>query len=144
MEPLLYLVHRIPYPPNKGDKVRSYHLLKHLAAHYEVHLGTFVDDPQDWTHIPILEGLCADVHAEPLHPARARVRSLAGLVTGKALTLPYYWSRSMSSWAQQAIDNAGIRRAVAFSSAMAQYLPEQPNMRRVVDFVDVDSDKWSQ
>ncbi|MDZ7752498.1 MAG: TIGR03087 family PEP-CTERM/XrtA system glycosyltransferase [Gammaproteobacteria bacterium] len=144
MEPLLYLVHRIPYPPNKGDKVRSYHLLKHLAAHYEVHLGTFVDEPRDWTHIPILEGLCADVHAEPLHPARARVRSLAGLVTGQALTLPYYWNRGMSSWVQRAIDNAGIRRAVVFSSAMAQYLPDKPDLRRVVDFVDVDSDKWRQ
>ena len=44
---LLYLVHRLPYPPNKGDKVRSYHLLKHLAAQHRVFLGTFIDDPQD-------------------------------------------------------------------------------------------------
>jgi hypothetical protein len=44
---VLYLVHRLPYPPNKGDKVRSYHLLKHLAARHQVFLGTFVDDPDD-------------------------------------------------------------------------------------------------
>jgi hypothetical protein len=42
---LLYLVHRMPYPPNKGDKVRSYHLLKHLQQHHRVFLGTFIDDP---------------------------------------------------------------------------------------------------
>jgi len=47
MSNLLYLVHRLPYPPNKGDKVRSYHLLKHLAARHRVFLGTFIDDPQD-------------------------------------------------------------------------------------------------
>ena len=46
MANLLYLVHRLPYPPNKGDKVRSYHLLKHLTAHHNVYLGTFVDDKE--------------------------------------------------------------------------------------------------
>jgi hypothetical protein len=60
---LLYLVHRMPYPPNKGDKVRSYHLLKHLAARHQVFLGTFVDDPDDLQHLPPLRGLCADVCA---------------------------------------------------------------------------------
>lgn len=44
MQNLLYLVHRIPYPPNKGDKIRSYHVLKHLSQSYRIHLGTFIDD----------------------------------------------------------------------------------------------------
>jgi len=48
VENLLLLIHRIPYPPNKGDKIRSYHLLKHLAQHYHVHLATFFDDEDDW------------------------------------------------------------------------------------------------
>ncbi|HKO67330.1 MAG TPA: sugar transferase, partial [Burkholderiaceae bacterium] len=43
MEPILLLVHRIPYPPNKGDKIVSHHLLRYLAARYHVHLGTFID-----------------------------------------------------------------------------------------------------
>ena len=47
MQDILYLTHRIPYPPNKGDKVRSYHLLKHLVGRHRVFLGTFVDDPDD-------------------------------------------------------------------------------------------------
>ena len=47
MQDILYLTHRIPYPPNKGDKIRSWHILKHLAQRYRVHLGTFVDDPDD-------------------------------------------------------------------------------------------------
>ena len=47
MANILYLVHRLPYPPDKGDKVRSYHLLKHLAERHRVFVGTFVDDPDD-------------------------------------------------------------------------------------------------
>ena len=68
MEPLLFLVHRIPYPPNKGDKIRSYHLLQHLARHYAVHLGAFIDDPEDWSHQDKVKALCASTCLLPLHP----------------------------------------------------------------------------
>jgi len=57
MANILYLVHRLPYPPNKGDKVRSYHLLKHLLRHHRVYLGTFIDDPEDDPHIATLRSL---------------------------------------------------------------------------------------
>ena len=57
MDDLLLLVHRIPYPPNKGDKIRSFHLLQHLAKHYRVHLATFVDDADDWQHVPRVQAL---------------------------------------------------------------------------------------
>ena len=59
MEDLLFLAHRIPYPPNKGDKIRSWHLLRHLAARYRVHLGCFVDDAEDHEHEPVLRP-CAE------------------------------------------------------------------------------------
>jgi hypothetical protein len=62
MANVLYLVHRLPYPPNKGDKVRSYHLLKHLAARHRVFLGTFIDDPDDERHVDVVRGLCAELH----------------------------------------------------------------------------------
>ena len=61
---ILYLVHRLPYPPNKGDKVRSYHLLRHLQKNHRVFLGTFIDDPDDEQHLPVLQGMCQDLHVE--------------------------------------------------------------------------------
>ena len=77
MANLLYLVHRMPYPPNKGDKVRSYHLLRHLAARHRVFVGTFIDDPEDEAHVETLRGLCAGLHVERLHAA-ARARGQPG------------------------------------------------------------------
>jgi hypothetical protein len=68
MSNILYLVHRLPYPPNKGDKVRSYHLLKHLAARHRVFLGTFVDDPQDEAYVDVVAESCAQMHAVRLSP----------------------------------------------------------------------------
>jgi len=143
MARILLLVHRMPYPPDKGDKVRSYHLLQHLAARHEVHLGTFIDDPADEAHLPALRPLCASVHAERLHPRRARLASLAGLLTGDALTLHYYRSGTMRRWVAQTVREQRPQAAVVFSSSMAPYAHAHPQLPLLLDMVDVDSAKWA-
>lgn len=144
MEPLLFLVHRIPFPPNKGDKVRSFHLLEFLAARYRVHLGTFVDTPDDLIHVPRLADYCASSKVATLQPLRARIRSVRGLLTGEPLTLAYYHDDLLAAWVRQVIAEHRITKVVVFSSAMAQYVTGIPGLRVVVDFVDVDSAKWDQ
>ena len=47
MGDILFLAHRVPYPPDRGDKIRSFHMLRHLAAHRRIHLAAFADDPRD-------------------------------------------------------------------------------------------------
>lgn len=144
MAKLLYLVHRMPYPPNKGDKVRSYHLLRHLAERHEVYLGTFIDDPEDEAHVATVRQWCADVKAVRLHPRQARVGSLAGLLTGQALTLHYYRDASLQRWVDRTLAEQRIHAAVVFSSSMAQYTEGHAGLTNLVDFVDVDSAKWTQ
>jgi sugar transferase (PEP-CTERM/EpsH1 system associated) len=142
---LLYLVHRIPYPPNKGDKIRSFHLLRFLAKRYRVHLGTFVDYEEDWKHLSEVRSLCADVCAVKLNPARQRVASLKGLLAGEPLSVPYYASSALRGWVRRKVYEQGITRMVFFSSPMFQYAPSNGvSIRKVVDFVDVDSEKWRQ
>jgi hypothetical protein len=144
VDDLLMLVHRIPYPPNKGDKIRSYHLLKHVAQRYRVHLATFVDDADDWQHVPRVQGLCASSHFAKLDPVRARVRSLGALVTNRSLSLDYYRDAGLRDYVTRAVREHGIKRILVFSSAMAQYAEPYPDACRVIDYVDVDSDKWRQ
>ncbi len=144
MAKLLYLVHRLPFPPNKGDKVRSYHLLKHLAARHQVYLGTFVDDPDDQQYLPTVRGLCTELHAVRLHPSRARLASLRGLLSGEALTLPYYRDAGLSRWVRELVRREAIDAVVVFSSSMAQYAQGLEHLPLLVDFVDVDSAKWSE
>jgi sugar transferase (PEP-CTERM/EpsH1 system associated) len=141
---LLYLVHRLPYPPNKGDKVRSYNLLKYLARSHAVYLGTFVDDPGDMRYLPDVRNLCADMHVARLNPRQAKLKSLAGFLTGEALTLPYYRDAGLQNWVMQTFNKQSIEAIVIFSSAMAQYVPAETSVPVLVDFVDVDSAKWTQ
>ena len=144
MANLLYLVHRLPYPPNKGDKVRSYHLLKHLAARHRVFLGTFIDDPQDEVHISALSRYCVDMHVARLVPGMARLASLRGLLTQQALTLPHYRNPALQAWVDRTLREQKFDETVIFSSVMASYVQGTPHLRKLIDFVDVDSAKWTQ
>lgn len=144
MANILYLVHRLPYPPNKGDKVRSYHLLKHLLKSHRVYLGTFIDDPDDEQHISLLQTLCANMYVAKLNPSLAKIRSLNGLLAGDPLTLRYYRDSGLQSWVDRTCHTESIDAAVIFSSAMAQYVEGKQRMPIIIDFVDVDSAKWTQ
>lgn len=143
---LLFLAHRIPFPPNKGDKIRSFNILRHLSGQFRIHLGAFVDDPADWRYRDEVAAYCASLCLLPLSPRRAKLRSLRGLITGEALTVPYYRDRRMRRWVRETLQSSGPMRGLVFSSAMAQYLPEPSpaELPQVVDLVDVDSDKWRQ
>jgi len=141
-EPLLYLTHRIPYPPNKGDKLRSYHILRFLAQHYRVYLGTFVDDEADYATVDELGRYCEEAKVVRLRPMLGRATSLRGFLTGEPLTLAYYRSRVLQKWVDGILHEHGISKVVVFCSAMAQYVEARPELRRIVDFVDVDSEKW--
>ncbi|MGD2081975.1 MAG: TIGR03087 family PEP-CTERM/XrtA system glycosyltransferase [Chromatiales bacterium] len=143
---LLFLCHRFPFPPDKGDKIRSFHLLSYLAEHYRVYLGAFVDDERDWLHAAEIQRWCEESKLLRLAPGRARLRSLRGLLSARPLTLPYYAMPEMSRWVAQVTRRERLTRALVFSSSMAQYVLGKgfEQVRRVIDFVDVDSDKWRQ
>ncbi|MGA7181640.1 MAG: TIGR03087 family PEP-CTERM/XrtA system glycosyltransferase [Thiobacillaceae bacterium] len=143
MSGILYLVHRLPYPPNKGDKIRSYHLLKHLARKGSVYLGAFIDDPADWQYQNELKHWCKELFIAEIKPSQAKLTSLRGLLTGEALTLPYYRHGGLARWVNQLVDRGLVDRAIAFSSVMAQFIPERLPLK-LMDMVDVDSDKWAQ
>ena len=144
MKNLLFLVHRIPYPPNKGDKIRSYHFLKGLAKEYHIHLAAFIDDPDDHQHIKKVQDLTVNSLFIKLNPSLAKIKSIFGFLKNTALTLPYYHSKGMQKWVDKTMSENKIDKVFIFSSAMAQYVQQYDNLDLIVDFVDVDSDKWLQ
>jgi sugar transferase (PEP-CTERM/EpsH1 system associated) len=144
VQELLYLVHRFPYPPDKGDKIRSFHLLKHLSQRYRIHLGTFIDDEMDRKYLERVRDMCAETCFLDLYPRSARIRSLSGLLSGRPLTLPYYHDKRLQAWVSNLLETRPIGTILVLSAAMAQYVSHATNVRRVMDFVDIDSDKWMQ
>lgn len=144
MEKLLFLAHRIPYPPNKGDKVRSYNLLKHLSKDYRVWLGAFVDDPKDWRHESDLREMVEELCLIGIRRSWRKLGSLVGLLNREALSIPYYRHRAIGRWVKKILKEQNIQRVIIYSSPMAQYVmgPSFQDLHRVMDFVDIDSEKW--
>jgi sugar transferase (PEP-CTERM/EpsH1 system associated) len=143
---VLVIAHRVPYPPNKGDKIRTYNVLRALAAEHRVFLGAFVDDPADAHHAQVLHELCEEVTLIPL----TRLAGFAGfgraLLRGAPLSVGYYESAAMRRWVRRTLAERAIGAAFATSSAVATYLDSGERTRplSIVDFMDVDSDKWAQ
>lgn len=145
MEPLLLVTHRIPFPPNKGDKITNFEFLRYFAQRYDVYLGTFIDDTRDEQHVDTVRGYCRDAHFERVHPRSARLLSARGLLTGSALTLAFYSRRGLRRWSERVVANHSIRKVFVSSAPMYQFAPSAgAGAVRVVHYQDLDSDKWRQ
>lgn len=150
-EPLLFLCHRIPFPPNKGDKIRSFNILKKLSEQYDIHLGCFIDDPFDKQYVSGLSKYCTSIFHLDQHKTLAKIKGLTGFLTNKPITLPYYFDKRMQQWTNRVIAQHQISKMFVYSSSMAQYVQEKniqadkfSSLDRIIDFVDIDSDKWRQ
>lgn len=146
---ILYICHRIPYPPNKGDKIRSFNEIKHLARNHDLYLAFLVDDAADLKHVESLRDYCTDLAWEQMDPSRQKRKAAPQMLLGKPLSLPYFYSgklqRSIDAWASQLQFDA----VVCFSGPMAEYVFRSDALgrqgaKRIMDFCDVDSDKWGQ
>ena len=146
MSDILFLCQRLPYPPDKGEKIRAFHLLRHLAERHRVFLGCFVDDSRDWQYVDELTSLCTTSYFQGLNPTWATICSATGFLTRRPLSTTYYENRRLKRWVAQIVNEYKPKVAVIYSSVMAQYLTGHLSQfaNVVIDFVDVDSDKWRQ
>ena len=144
MDDLIFLAHRLPFPPDKGDKIRSWRMLSHLAERFRVHLGAFIDDRRDAAHVGELRRICASLFCPGIDPVLARLKSAAALVTGQSLTERYFHDRRMARWVAATMARVRPRFAFVYCSAMAPYLMPYRFTGGIVDMVDADSEKWRQ
>jgi sugar transferase (PEP-CTERM/EpsH1 system associated) len=140
---ILYLCHRIPYPPDKGDKIRAFHQIRAMAARHEVDVFTLADDARDLSHAGALEQFCHSVTVARINPKLARLRALPYLFSKQPLTIPYFYSADLAAAVRKALSNR-YDLIFVYCSAMAQYVSDAEGPPIVMDFVDVDSDKWTQ
>jgi sugar transferase (PEP-CTERM/EpsH1 system associated) len=143
MRKLLFLSHRMPYPPDKGDKIRSFHILKHLASRFEIHLGCFYDEPEDKSYVDLVRAYCSEVFALPISPRDRLGRSLRALISGQSISRRICFDAGMASWVNRTLVQNRIADIFVFCSSMTPYVQHHMDGRHVVfDFVDVDSAKW--
>ncbi len=141
MSDLLFLAHRVPFPPDRGDKIRAFHILRHLAAGRRVHLVAFADDIADRDPPAAFRDLLASCTIVPRTKANA-MAAIQALATGRPVSLTAFANPAMRAAVDRAIADNGIDAIHCYSGQMAQYLPA--GLPVVMDFGDVDSLKFSQ
>jgi sugar transferase (PEP-CTERM/EpsH1 system associated) len=146
MAEILFLAQRIPYPPNRGDKMRSWNILRHLGRIGIVHLAAFADDQADAEHLAALReamgGRLGEACVEPVDGNRFAWAARA-LARREPIGFAAFHSRSMHDFVGRILARPQVRSAYAFSSQMAQYVPAGCRQRFVMDFVDLDSAKYA-
>ena len=136
----------MPYPPDRGDRITTWHFLQHLLGRgASVRLGCFTEEPRDDEAVGFLRQRCAEVCAPRLRRGvLGKLLSSRGLLTGEALTLPFFRSGELRAATQRWFTQQPPDLVYVYSSSMAQYAIGHRGAKKVMQFAELDSDKWRQ
>jgi len=138
---VLFLAHRAPFPPDRGDRIRSYHVLRHLAQRARVHLVAFADTAAECTPAPELRALTASCTIVHRRKPRA-IAAAQALASGLPVSLTAFADPDLRRAVAGVLRQQPVAAIYCFSGQMAQYLPES-GPGTIMDFVDVDSAKFA-
>jgi sugar transferase (PEP-CTERM/EpsH1 system associated) len=141
---ILYLSQRVPYPPHRGDKLRSYHHIKFLSRFHEISLVCFADNTSDLLHKSALKVYCKSVDIILLSQFSSRLKAIGASITKTPFTLAYFHSDKLKKIVEAKLKNERFDLIFVYCSSMAQYVEDVVTIPKVIDFVDVDSEKWAQ
>lgn len=141
---VLLLTHRLPYPPNRGDRIRAFHMLRFLSKHADVFLGSVADEPWGDEDASALRTYCEALSIHRLPPRGRWVRAAAGMAARRSATEGAFFSRPLASQVREWTKEHEFAAAIVYCSSMGQYCKSfSRRPRRVlIDLVDVDSQKW--
>lgn len=140
---ILFLCHRLPYPPDKGERIRAFHELKYLAARHEVDLLCFADSPGDGEYESVFRDMCRSVHVEVLSPTTRRLRAAWAGIRGESMSAAFFYSPKFARKMRQMLERT-YDLVFVYCSAMGRFIPQPAAAPIVADFVDADSAKWAQ
>jgi polysaccharide biosynthesis protein PslH len=141
---ILFLSQRVPYPPNKGDKLRSFNEIKYLSQRHEISLVCLSDNQQDLHQAHHLKPYCSSIDVIHLPKLQSRLKAILALFSSEALSLAYFYSGKLKAVVERKLRDEAFDIVFIYCSSMAQYVPLAGNAPCVIDFVDVDSEKWRQ
>lgn len=143
MSEILFLVHRAPWPPDRGDRIRSWHMFEALAKLAPVHVAALADNEADAAiarekMAPLCKTLAIEVRGV------SRPAALAGAVLrGEPVSNRLFSNAALAEHIGALLALGTVTHIVAFSGQMAQFIPADFSGRVLMDFVDVDSAKFA-
>ncbi len=138
----LFLAHRIPFPPDRGDKIRSHYMVRAIARIKPVHVACFADNASEMAHEGDLAAIAQSYCLVRRHKS-INVSGAEALLTRKPISLTSFYDKKIADYVRTVIDKFNVTTIFVFSGQMAQYVPQDYSGRLIVDFVDMDSEKFA-
>ncbi|MFN7877950.1 MAG: TIGR03087 family PEP-CTERM/XrtA system glycosyltransferase [Pirellula sp.] len=142
---ILFLAHRFPFPPDRGDRIRSWNILRYLSARANVSLACITESLVSRRDIEFVGSTCQRLAIAPVGPRWRWVQAGMYWMTGKSLSEGLFWSRSLSKTLDYWSDLVEFDQVFVYCSSMFPFA-ERKALRSipcVVDLIDVDSQKWN-
>lgn len=143
---VLYLVHRFPYPPDKGDRIRTYNIIRFLAARCRLSVAALADEPVAAEHAAALSAHCDELHVASLRSPGRWIRAGWSVLRGRTVSEGAFASPELSRTLRRWSSDRRFDAVLVSSSSMLAYLdvPGLCDVPAVADLIDVDSEKWRQ
>jgi hypothetical protein len=142
---ILYLTHRLPYAPNRGDRIRAFHTLRMLAGRADVDLVSLVHDADEAGHADDLRMVTASTTTVLASRLRNLPRAACALATTRPLTHVLLNAPDLDRALRDVYRRCRPDVVLAYCSGMARLALQDPlrDVPFVLDLVDVDSQKWT-
>ncbi len=141
---IFYICRRVPFPPDRGDKIAAFNTIRHLSAQHEVHVFCLGDGVQDLANIPGLQAYAKSLAAAPVGEFTIKLRALGALVTGQPLSVAALNEAKLHAAIQKKFAELRPDLIIVYSCNMAQFAEDFPDVPRIIHFGDLDSLKWRQ
>lgn len=139
---ILFVCHRMPYPPSDGARVRAFHIIRHLARHHAVTVAAPARSADEHAAADALRAHCDAVFTGAISPAAAAARMVKNLATVNPSSMGYFSCPALVTAIRQAHAATPFEMVFVYCSSVAPYVEGLHGVAKVIDFVDMDSQKW--
>jgi len=133
---ILFITPRFPYPPLKGDQVRSYNQIRILSQKHSITLLSFVESREELNHVPMLKRFCSYIETMELSPLRSCLNVVLGLFSPLPLQTHYYYSSEMDKKIRTVTENNNFDVVHVQLIRMARYLAHFDKTPKAIDLID--------
>jgi sugar transferase (PEP-CTERM/EpsH1 system associated) len=141
---IFFVCRRVPFPPDRGDKIATFNEIRHLSARHEVHVFCLGDGSQDLDNIPDLRKYVTSVTAAPVNALTIKLRALKALLSGEPLSVAAFNEAKLHAAIRRKFDELRPDLIIVYSCNVAQFAEHFPQVPRIIQFGDLDSLKWRQ
>ena len=141
---MFFVCQRVPFPPDRGDKITTFNEICHLSSEHELHVFCLGDSDRDLDNVPGLLRYAKSVTAVPVSKTASRMRAVIALLTGKSLSVAAFNEARLHAAIRSKFVELEPDLIIVYSCNVAQYAEHFAQVARIMQFAELDSRKWRQ